>query len=223
MNAKLIAPCVLMIVVSFVSFSGAQILEPQDDIHSWNELQLTVPLTKQFDYYNSVAMRFGKNVSRLNDARIGIGFVWKPTKSFSVQPFYVYIQARNAVGRFRIEHRLNLRASYRFPVKQFGLTHRSLVEYRVRGPLKAWRYRPSITVEKDIPKRFIPGSKIFVTEEVFYDSLLKRFSRNRFTVGINKTINKLASVDIYYMRQNDGFSRPGDLHVIGTTWRLRTK
>ena len=90
-----------------------------------------------------------------------------------------------------------------------------------RGPLRAWRYRPSLTFEKNIPENWIAKSKFYVTEEIFYDSLLKRFSRNRFTVGINRTLSKQVSVDLYYMRQNDGFTRPGDLNVIGTGWRVK--
>lgn len=54
---------------------GAQTLQPQDDIQSWNDVQLTVPMTKHFDFQTQVTGRFGKNITRLNDARYQIGFV----------------------------------------------------------------------------------------------------------------------------------------------------
>jgi len=60
-----------------------------------------------------------------------------------------------------------------------------------------------MTVDKDIPEKIIPKAKFFVADEVFYDSATDKFSRNRFQIGITKTINKQWSVDIYYMRQND--------------------
>lgn len=202
-------------------FAVAQTAADEEDFQSWNDLQLTVPMTKHFDFFTQVTMRFGKNVTRLNDGRYAVGFIWKPTKSLSVSPFYWHIGARNSAGRFRTEHRLNLRAIYRFPFKKFGLLHRSWYEYRLRRPLNSWRYRPSLTFEKDIPKKFIPAARLFVTEEIFYDSLLKKFSRNRFTVGITKTLTKNLSLDAYFMRQNDGFSRPGDLNVVGTSWKVR--
>jgi hypothetical protein len=82
----------------------------EEDFQSWNDLQLTVPLTKHFDFLTQVTMRFGKNVTRLHDGRFQIGFVWKPHKSWSFTPFYWHIRARNAAGRFRTEHRLTLRA-----------------------------------------------------------------------------------------------------------------
>ncbi|HSK73264.1 MAG TPA: DUF2490 domain-containing protein [Pyrinomonadaceae bacterium] len=211
----------LILIGCCAGFINAQTTVDDDDNQSWNDVQLTVPMTKEFDFFTQITARFGNNVSRLVDSRFALGFVWKPTKSLSVSPFYLNIEARNARGRFRQENRLNLRATYRFPTKGFGLSHRSLYEYRIRRPRNSWRYRPSLTFEKDIPKKIIPGAKVFVTEEVFYDSLLDKFSRNRFTVGINKTINKKLSLDVYYMRQNDGFSVPGDLNVIGTTWRVK--
>lgn len=212
----------ILVLLGFCAFSvDAQAVAEEEDFQSWNDVQLTAAMNKQFDFFTQVTARFGKNVRRLNDGRFAIGFIWKPHKSWSFSPFYWNIGARNAAGRFRTEHRLNLRAIYRFPFKKFGLQHRSWLEYRLRRPLNSWRYRPSLTFEDDVPKKFIPGAKFFITEEVFYDSLLKKFSRNRFTVGINKTLTKKLSLDVYYMRQNDGFSRPGDLNVIGTSWKVR--
>jgi len=191
-----------------------------DDNQSWNDVQLTVPVNERFDFTSSGTLRFGKNITRLNDRRIAVGFVYKPNNSWSFQPFYWNIVARNAVGRFRAEHRLNLRVGYRFPFKRFGLSHRSWIERRLREPRNSWRYRPSLTFEKGIEK-IVPGARIFVTEEVFYDSILKRFSRNRFSVGINKTLTGKLSLDVFYLRQNDGFSRPGDLNVIGTSLKIK--
>jgi hypothetical protein len=192
-----------------------------EDFQSWNDLQLTVPMSKHVDFVTKITMRFGKNVTRLNDGRFQFGFAFKPLKSLSISPFYWFINARNAAGRFRIEHRLNLAATYRFPIKRFGLIHRSTIERRLRRPVNTWRYRASLTFEKDIPKKFIPAAKFFVGDEVFYDSATKKFSRNRFSIGIAKTLSKNLSVDIYYMRQNDGFSHPGDLNTIWTAWKVK--
>jgi Protein of unknown function (DUF2490) len=210
--------------VAAVVICGALVVASQtadaDDNQSWNDLQITVPMTEQFDFTLSGTFRFGKNITRLNDQRVAVGFVYKPTKSWSFQPFYWYITARNTSGKFRTEHRLNFRATYRFPFKKFGLSHRSWYERRLKQPQNSWRYRPLLTFEKDIGK-IIHGAKFFATEEVFYDSILKKFSRNRFSVGINETLTKHLSLDIFYLRQNDGFSRPGDLNVIGTNWKIK--
>ena len=214
---------ILLIVGSgFILQVAAQELQPQDDIQSWNDLQLTVPLSKTVDFYTAVTGRFGKDVTRLNDGRYAIGFAWKPNASLNIMPFFWYINARNALSRFRRESRLNLRATYRRPItKKVVFVHRSTYEYRIRRPLNSWRYRGAVGFEIDIPKKIIPTAKIITFDEVFYDSLLERFSRNRFAIGISKFLNKNLTLDVSYMRQNDGVSRPGDLHVIWTAWRVK--
>lgn len=191
-----------------------------DDIQSWNDLQLTVKMHKRVDFYMAVTGRFGKDISRVNETRFAIGYIFKPTASFSIMPFYWYINARNAAGSFRIEHRLNLRFVYKFPLKNIGISHRSWFEYRIRSTGNSWRYRPSITIEKALPKSFGNGIKAYLTEEPFYDSKAGRFSRNRFSLGINKTINKHLSLDLYYLYQGDTVASVSSVSVIGTSWKL---
>lgn len=215
----------IFLALAFIGFGAlladAQLITDDEDIQSWNDVQLTVPISKQLDFYTSLTLRLGKNVTRLNDGRYAVGFVYKPNKSWSFQPFYWFIDARNSRSQFKAEHRLNLRVGYRFPIKKFGLSHRSAFEYRLREPLHSFRWRPSLTFDKDIPKNIIPKAKFFVTDEVFYDSLLNKFSRNRFSIGITKTLTKKLSLDLYYMRQNDGYTHPGDLNVIWASWKIK--
>jgi hypothetical protein len=208
----------VFILISIVCTSAQTVAT--DDTLSWNDVQFTVPINKQLDFFLQGTFRFGKNITRLNEHRAVFGFVYKPNKTWSFQPSYLNINARNSSGRFRLENRLAMRVSYHFPFKKFDLYHRSLFELRLRNPRNSWRYRPSLTLEKDI-KKIIPKAKIFLTEEVFYDSILEKFSRNRFSVGITKTLSKKLSLDVYYLRQNDGYTRPGDLHVIGTNWKFK--
>jgi Protein of unknown function (DUF2490) len=215
-----------LFALTLIAFSalvvGAQNPIDRDDTQSWNDVQLTVPTNKLLDFVLTGTFRFGKNITRLQERRIGAAFVFKPNKFLSFSPSYTNIVARNSRGLFKMENRLSVYARVRFPIKQFGLSHRSLFEWRLRRPRNSWRYRPSLTFEKDFPKKFpVSGLKFFATEEVFYDSILNKFSRNRFSVGVTKTINKKLSLDVYYLRQNDGFSIPGDLNVIGTSWKIK--
>ena len=120
----------LLLVSAFLfpgifAFAQTPATQDDEDIQSWNDVQLTVPLTKRFDFITGATGRIGKDISRFNEGRYLIGYVWKPHKAFSVSPFYSYIKARNSSGLFRTEHRVQLRASYKFPIKSFGLTHRS--------------------------------------------------------------------------------------------------
>jgi hypothetical protein len=40
-------------------------------------------------------------------------------------------------------------------------------------------------------------------------------------VGASREFNKHLTLELYYMRQNDGRARPGDLHIIGSLWRIK--
>ncbi len=211
-----------LVIVSFIGCIAQTAAANDDaDLQSWNDVQLTIPLNKKVDFTTAVTMRLGKNISRLNDGRFAVGLSLKPLSSLAVQPFYWLVRARRSNGLFGTEHRLNLRAIYKFPVKSIGISHRSWFEYRIRSTGNTWRYRPSITVEKAIPNSIVSGLKAFVTEEPFYDSATGRFSRNRFSVGVNKILSKKLSLDLFYLRQDDSVAHPSVLHVIGTAWRIK--
>jgi len=213
-----------MLVVLMGLKARAQTTTQDDgDFQSWNDIQLTVPMTKHVNFVTKVSMRFDKNVSRFDDGRYQLGFDWEPVKGFSVSPSILYKQARNTRGLFRTEHRLSLVLSYRFPIKSFDLTHRSSFERRIRQPTSSWRYRAYLEVEKekDIPKRFIPKAKFFIRDQVVYDSSIQKLSRNRFSIGINKTLTNQFSVEVYYMLQNERDSHPGVISTIWTTWKIK--
>jgi len=191
-----------------------------EDLQSWNDIQLTIPVNKKVDVVLQTTIRFGQNITRVSEGRVGAGAVFKIGKAVSFSPSYTYIEARNMAGVFQNEHRYSLRGTYKFPTKRFGLSHRSIYEYRVRSSGNSWRYRPSLTFEKDLPEKFLSNSKFFITEEIFYVSTTRRFSRNRISLGVSKVITKNLTLEFYYLRQNDGSSHPGRLNVLGTSWKF---
>lgn len=193
------------------------------DNQSWNDLQISIPVSEKVDLQLLATARFGKNITRFEHGRIGAGVAIDLGKGFSAGANYQLIESRNAVSRFFTEHRYTIRGGYKFPVKKIGLSHRSTYEYQSRRLGNFWRYRAAVTVEKKLPENWIKDSKLFITEEVFYVSVAGRFSRNRISAGISRKVNNHLTLDVYYMRQNDGTSRTGDLHVLGTTWRIKTK
>ena len=218
---RFITDILLFIVlgVAFASFATAQTTD-DEDLESWNDIQLSIPVNKKIDVVLQTTFRFGQNITRLAEARVGAGTVFKITKSIAFAPSYTYIEARNAAGIFHYEHRYSLRGTYKFPIRSIGLSHRSIYEYRVRSTGNTWRYRPSLTIEKSLPEKFLSKAKFFITEELFYVSTTHKFSRNRFSLGISKVINNHLTLDVYYLRQNDGYSHPGDLNVLGTSWKF---
>jgi hypothetical protein len=198
----------------------AQNVPDDSDFQSWNDLQITAPLAKNLDLYTVTTIQFGGNLSNVDNTRFGAGVTIKPAKGLSITPFVTFISRRNSSGNYRYEYRHTLRGVYKYQFEHFALAHRSQFEYRARPGRNTWRYRPSVTVEKALPKSFVPGLKVFVTEEPFYDSASGWFSRNRISAGVTKSLNKKLSVDVYFLHQGDNFSTPGTINVIGTAFKL---
>ena len=53
----------MVVIIACMTFAAAQNVIDKDDTQSWNDLQLTVPITKQFDFYTALTARFGKNLT----------------------------------------------------------------------------------------------------------------------------------------------------------------
>lgn len=214
-----------ILLLSAALFSVAQTPSPtpvdDTDVQSWNDISISKAIHEKVDVVVPVTFRFGKNISRLNEGRIGIGLAFKPHSRVTISPTYLYIKSRDAAGRFATENRVTAGVTYKFPVKVVGLSHRSMFEFRFRPNRYTWRYRPSITLEKQLPERWAKGLKAYITEDPFYDSAAGRFSRNRLTFGVNKTLSDHLSLDLYYLRQDDRNSTLKVAHVIGTGWKIR--
>jgi hypothetical protein len=208
-----------MLVASTIS--GQSITLPETDIQEWNDVQIAVPVTRDIEYNLYGTLRFGRDMSRPVDERVGVGFTFRTGKYLSFATAYLHIGMQPFEGRKLWESRLGFAPTVRFQVNKFRVSDRNLFERRYRHPgIPSTRYRNRFQVEHPIGSDKIKLS-LFVSDEVFYDWSIDRWVRNRFAAGVTKVLNSNVTLDVYYLRQNDGVSRPGDLHVIGTTWRIK--
>jgi uncharacterized protein DUF2490 len=210
--------CVLLFVLS--TFASAQVVD-QTDNQFWSDVQVAVPMTKDIDFNILGTLRLGRDISRPVDERIGMGFTFRFGQHVSIAPNYLYIATQPVRNRRAWESRLSLPVTLRFNIEKFRFSDRNLFERRFRNPgITSTRYRNRLQVEHSLGRSEL-GFSLFVADEVFYDWSIDRWVRNRFTVGGSKVFNKHLTQDVYYLRQNDGVSVPGDLHVIGTTLRVK--
>ncbi|MBX3283206.1 MAG: DUF2490 domain-containing protein [Acidobacteria bacterium] len=203
------------------TFIIGQSAPDRSDTQSWNDFRLTVPLSKKVDLVTQFSLRFGSNLTKFAENRILFGFAFKATKNLTITPFYWQANTKNpTTGKISAEHQLDVAALYRLPIGKYGLTHRSTYEYRMRTSGNSWRYRALAGIDRSLPRKWIKDTKVFATAEAFYDSKPEKWSRSRFTVGVSRRLTKLLTLDLFYTRQNDGYSHPGDLNVIGTAWKV---
>jgi hypothetical protein len=166
------------------------------------------------------------------DERAAIGFDFKtppifkklPDLKFRISPSYLYQAAQPAEGRKSYESRFNIAGTAEYKPGNFKLADRNQVERRFRNSQPdSTRYRNRFGVEYETKFR---ARKLigYARDEVFYDWSVNDWVRNRFSVGTILTFLRdegRYSSEVYYLRQNDGGSRPGDLHVIGTLFKIR--
>ncbi len=211
----------LLLLLLLVPCASAQSLIDRTDNQQWTDVQLAVPVTKNFDFNLLGTLRLGRDISRPVDERVGVGFTWRIGTHWQIQPNYLHIGMQPVRGRKIWENRLSLPVTLRFNLGKFRLSDRNLLEHRIRNSgQRANRYRNRFQVEHPVGDKEWHLS-LYVADEVFYDWTIDRWVRNRFTVGASKVFNKHYTQDFYYLRQNDGVSVPGDLNVIGTTLRFR--
>jgi Protein of unknown function (DUF2490) len=210
--------CLLLFVLS--GHTSAQIIDRADN-QFWSEVQVAVPVTKDIDFNMLGTLRIGRDFNRPVDERIGTGFTFRFGQHFQIAPNYLYISTQPVRNRRLWESRLSLPVTLRFNLEKFRFSDRNMFERRIRNPgISSTRYRNRLQVEHPVgpPKWTL---SLFVADEVFYDWSLDRWVRNRFAVGGTMVFNKHFTQDVYYLRQNDGVSIPGDLNVIGTILRIK--
>jgi hypothetical protein len=217
-TSLLIGPFLLALFVNVVS---GQVVPSRSDTQNWNDVSLTVPVAGPFEFVLQGTLRNGRNLKRPVDERIGVGFNVKLGKYLTVFPNYMHIDMQPVEGRRVYEERLSIATTVKFSLGRFVLSERNTFERRLRTlAVDATRYRNRVMVEHPIgPKRLKLSG--YLSDEVFYDWSANAWVRNRFAVGASKVVNKHLTLDLYYMRQNDSHSTPGDLHIIGTNWRFK--
>jgi hypothetical protein len=206
-------------VFVWAASAGAQV--PEKDTQSWNDVQLTIPMTKKVDFVMQGTLRIGDNLTTAVDERWGAGFNYKVNAWLTLNQSFFSRSARPPNGRRERETRLTIGATLQKPIGKFTLSDRNAFERRWRAPqIDSWRYRNRVRLEHPFK---IDKTKFtwFISDEVFYDWSLHDWARNRAATGAYHAFNKHFTLELYYMRQNDGRSRPGDIHLIGSVWRFK--
>ncbi len=146
---------------------SAQTRVPKADTQSWNDVQLTIPLSKKVDFLVQGTLRLGGNLSKAVDERWGFGFNYKLNKFVTLNELYFHREARPPNGKYEVEERLTLGVTLRKPIGKFSLIDRNWFERRWREPqVDAWRYRNRLQLEHPFK---IQNAKFtwFVSDEVF--------------------------------------------------------
>lgn len=214
----------MMSVLSLPHYGQSSAPPPRSDNQFWNETQLIVNLNKKQDLVLIGGIRIGQGWNRPVDERIGAGLAFKINKYLTIQPTYLFIAYQPFPGREFTEHRAIMNVTGKFKIRQFTIADRNLIEQRIRPAGRDFTtYRNRLMIDHPVrlgSLKFNP----FVSNEAWYTTqpvATGRFgwSRNRFGVGILKQFTPKFYAEFLYLRQNDGLSRPGNIHSVMTFFR----
>lgn len=225
---------VVLVTGSATAFSQPT-APPREDKQFWSEVQLIKPLSKQVDLVVIGVLRVGRDFNRPVDERIGAGVALKPNKHLTITPTYFYIDQQPFAGRRIREHRLVMNVTGKFKLGEFTFTDRNLIERRARQTERDFTvYRNRLQI--DHPARIGAFKfKPFIADEVWYSTQQRAGSvqpshsnrqgwfRNRISAGIIKQFGDRFQAEFFYLRQHDGISRPGEVHALGTLFRVYLK
>jgi hypothetical protein len=211
---------VLNLCVAATSSAQTVAADAREDLQFWNETQVIMQTNERIDLMLFGVLRMGRDLARPVDERGGAGVAFKTNKFLTIIPTWLYVAQQPTATSKNVEHRLVFNATFKFPLGKFAFTDRNLVERRLRnGRDDFTMYRNRLQI--DHPASL--GSfkfRVFVADEVWYDSLQNAWTRNRASAGVIKQFSPRFTAEFFYLRQNDGRARPGDVHVIGTLFRL---
>jgi hypothetical protein len=186
----------------------------------WTELEVDAPLTDRLSVSGLATLRLADGLPNPSFTAAGgvLSYAVGPQWSFAAGDYFVRV--RSAASGQALDLQLPLAAlTYATSMAGFEIADRNRAERIVGLTGEDWRYRNRILVTH--PLAIGPVRSVFASDEVFYDVARERWSRNRGQVGIGLTPVGRASLQVYLLRQDDRFSRPGHLNVLGLAMALR--
>jgi len=224
-NLRLRLPAEVIVLAAFGLVPGAILCRAQDprphhDFQGWVDLYASHPLNEKTAFQISTGLRYGDDQGHLIYRRIASGLAFHWHKFFTMEPYYQYSVSDTIFGPQTPEHRVAVAASIGNAWKRWEVSDRNLGERRFIGTARDWRYRNRLELRREIvlARRKL---SVFAWDEVFYSSTLNKWYRNRIALGAGRKISNRVSIDIYYVRQYDGITRPGDLNTLGMAIRTR--
>jgi hypothetical protein len=188
---------------------------PPNDFQTWFDFEDAHTVRENFRLTFNGGLRWSDDASHLVYRRLGGGFDYIYNKYLTISPFYNFYSRDTTPDREADENRIAAAVTVKIPLAGWTLSDRNQFENRFQSKY-SFRYRNRLEVSHPIRLGHVK-LRAFVSDEVFYDSSVRAWSRNRAAIGAGKSLTRHLSVDLYYLRQNDSHSPPGDLNVLGMT------
>lgn len=212
--------CAALVLLPLAAAAQTSNKWPGDDFQAWADLEVAHPLHSNVDLLANGGLRWSDDADHLVYRRAGAAVIFKLSRFLTVSPGYNFYYTDASRVKFSHENRLTFAATAGTSLGRWKIGDRSQFERRFTSSGRSWRYRNRV----EILHPFKLAGRSFqadVWDEVFYDSSVKAWSRNRAAAGAEKEISPRLRVGLYWIHQNDGRTLPGNLDALAVTIRTR--
>lgn len=210
----------IVVALSFPAGAAAQGKPqfPQDDTQVWTDAEASHALRENVHLILNGGLRWSDDAGHVLYRRVGGGLAYTWHNYLTLSPYYNFYSTDSTPVNTSRENRIALAVTVGIPLGRWRVSDRNTIERRFLATADTTRYRNRVQIERGIKLAGFP-LRVFIWDEVFYDSAAHAWTRNRTAVGAGKEISRYLSIDLYYLRQNDSHTSPGDLNAIGMTLR----
>ena len=208
---------VCLLGLMFVGRRAAAQTPPAEDFQEWTNVGIAWQIKPKLTISAFGEVHLGSDVSQFDQELVSAGIIYSPSRWVSVSTGYLYLHANPKLSGISSENRMYVEVTFHAPsFHEFLLSDRVRPELRwERAPATSTftqRYRNRVILERPI-KQYSP----FVMWERFYSEDAKAWNKTRYYIGFMRPLNGKASMQLYFLRQNDEFFRPFRKNAIGAT------
>ncbi len=229
---KIKNPLILICSILFLStFLSAQTTDENSDIVGWSDITFGIPLIQKEESGKKVdklalnlttGLRFGRNLHRPTDQRVGAALTYRFNKYFSAGSGYLYHRFRPTEATRQYEHRILFFLLAEKQWKNVVVRNRSLTTYLIkhsRPDTVVYRNRLQFNFPVRDEKKIIISP--FIADEPFYDFRLNRWVRNDFYAGVTRQFTKKIAADFFYVHQGFKLGSLRKTNGFGISFRYR--
>ena len=210
-------PILCLLALMLVTIRATAQNLPAKDFQQWTQIAANWQVKPRLTISTFGEIHIGNDVSQFDQEIVSAEVTYAVSKWVAVGGGYLYLHANPKLSGISYENRILGEVTFSAPV-----FHHLLLSDRVRPELR-WeqapsggtftqRYRNRVTLERPI-RKYSP----FVMWEKFYNANVEAWNRTRYYAGITRMIGARRSIQLYYMRQNDQFSRPFHKSALGAS------
>lgn len=192
---------------------GMQAFAEPDDWQIWSEQGIKGAFDDQWTLTLRQEEKWSDQQGGLVEYSVDAGLNYKSAPNWNVGLNYRQVYEEKG-GEWFEENRPHINVTYVKPLDKVTVSDRSRLELRVKEDKSdIVRYRNKLTIQCN---QGYGGWKLYVADELFFDSQEGNFNRNRFYVGLKGKPASKAKVEIYGLWQrSDKGSFWQDILVFG--------